>query len=482
MKKTLFSILLAAVMLVSGCSSVQGGSTNGGDAAVTIGDYVVDAAEMQYRYEESITQFYNQNYSYISLMGVDLSGDLSAQMISADKTWRDYFMESSMYAILEQGYLLNEAKANGFELDAKQKADVEKSFSDFYNQVTAAGYDVETYLKENYGSEMTSEAFERIVTNEAMAFYYYQYLISNINVDDAALNSYYEANKKNVDSVDFHIYHFAYTVPETAEGEEPADDSYKTEAKAQADAALAAINTVEEFEPYVRSILSAEDLASWTQDYSFATAKYDEIFTELADWLFDDARVKNDKTVLEYNNGYFVAMFDNRYLDDYKTVDVRHCLIATSTVPTVTVEGTDEIDYEATAANQAASDSEKQTKAEALLNDWVSAGATEADFIKMANENSEDGAVDGLYTKILKGEMVKEFEDWCFDSSRQPGDYGIVKTQYGYHIMYFSAYNELEWKLNAISTVQQTEYEKMYDSFAAKYPVIKNESVLKNIK
>ena len=35
--------------------------------------------------------------------------------------------------------------------------------------------------------------------------------------------------------------------------------------------------------------------------------------------------------------------------------------------------------------------------------------------------------------------MVTEFNDWCFDSQRQPGDTGIVKTSYGYHIMYFSA-------------------------------------------
>ena len=33
--------------------------------------------------------------------------------------------------------------------------------------------------------------------------------------------------------------------------------------------------------------------------------------------------------------------------------------------------------------------------------------------------------------------MVKEFNDWCFDAAREPGDTGLVKTQYGYHVMYF---------------------------------------------
>lgn len=481
MKKTFLLLILAAVMLFSGCSTTGGSEVTGG-IAVTVGDYEVDYCEMKYRYEEAITTFYNQNYNYISLMGIDFSSDLSTQMISDTQSWRDYFIESAMYSVMEKAYLYNEAMANGFELTADQKADVEFSFSDFYSQVIAAGYDVETYLKESYGSEMTTEAFERIVTNEAIAYYYYQHLVSNVDVSEESLNLFYESNKKSFDSVDFRIYHFAYTVPETEDGSAPADDSYKADAKAQAETALASINTLEEFDPYIRSILTADELALWTEDYSFATAKYEEIFVELGDWLYDSARVQNDKTILEYNNGYFVVMFADRYLDDYKTIDVRHCLVATSTVSNVTDPETGEIDYETTAANQAASDSENFAKAEQLLNDWVAAGATEEGFIEMANANSDDGAVDGLYTKVLKGEMVQEFEDWCFDPARQVGDYGIVQTRYGYHIMYFSAFNEPEWKLTATSTIQQSTYEAMYEDFAEKYPVIRHKSVLNNVK
>ncbi len=33
--------------------------------------------------------------------------------------------------------------------------------------------------------------------------------------------------------------------------------------------------------------------------------------------------------------------------------------------------------------------------------------------------------------------MVEPFEDWCFDETRAAGDYGLVKTTYGYHIMYY---------------------------------------------
>ena len=48
----------------------------------------------------------------------------------------------------------------------------------------------------------------------------------------------------------------------------------------------------------------------------------------------------------------------------------------------------------------------------------------------------------GLYEDIYPGKMVDEFDAWCFDPARQPGDTGIVKTSYGYHIMYFSSTGE----------------------------------------
>ena len=33
--------------------------------------------------------------------------------------------------------------------------------------------------------------------------------------------------------------------------------------------------------------------------------------------------------------------------------------------------------------------------------------------------------------------MVKEFEDWCFAEGRKHGDHGMVKTEFGYHIMFY---------------------------------------------
>ena len=65
---------------------------------------------------------------------------------------------------------------------------------------------------------------------------------------------------------------------------------------------------------------------------------------------------------------------------------------------------------------------------------------TEESFAALATEKTEDTgsqSTGGLYERVYKGQMVKAFENWCFDAARKAGDTGIVESDYGYHVMYF---------------------------------------------
>lgn len=122
-------------------------------------------------------------------------------------------------------------------------------------------------------------------------------------------------------------------------------------------------------------------------------------------------------------------------LDDPKMVNVRHILIEP-------VPGEDaETDESGTPVLTEQNWEDARVKAEEIYNMWLSGAATEDSFAELAGEYSSDpgsAATGGLYEEVYPGQMVQTFNDWCFDESRQPGDSGIVETDYGYHIMYFS--------------------------------------------
>ena len=83
-----------------------------------------------------------------------------------------------------------------------------------------------------------------------------------------------------------------------------------------------------------------------------------------------------------------------------------------------------------------------RVQAEALYSKWQEGDKSEDSFAQLAMEHSVDGSAanGGLYENVYEGQMTEEFENWCFDESRKPGDHGLVKTVYGYHIMFFSAH------------------------------------------
>ena len=153
-------------------------------------------------------------------------------------------------------------------------------------------------------------------------------------------------------------------------------------------------------------------------------------------WAFDDARQEGDTTVAAYGEkGYYAVLFHSRSRNDYHAVSVRHILV----------------------------DSEE--KANDILKQYNDGEKTEDAFAALAVANSTDSNASsgGLYTNVYKGQMVSEFENWCFDSARQAGDVGIVQTSYGYHVMYFVSTNENPyWYDQAETSLKSSAYNEWY--------------------
>ena len=117
-------------------------------------------------------------------------------------------------------------------------------------------------------------------------------------------------------------------------------------------------------------------------------------------------------------------------------------------------------------------------EAEKVLNEWKSGEATEETFKEFVNKYTDDvesKPTGGLYDGVMNdGTYMKEFQDWAIDMSRTTGETGIVKTDYGYHIMYFVE-GEPEWIYYAEGKVQ----DKIYQEVQTKLEAIKNENPVK---
>jgi hypothetical protein len=150
--------------------------------------------------------------------------------------------------------------------------------------------------------------------------------------------------------------------------------------------------------------------------------------------------------------------------DSGKYVDVRHILVQ---VEGGTADETGAVTYseEEWAACEA--------EAQAILDAWLAGDKTEDSFAALANEKSEDPGSNtngGLYEHVYMGQMVEPFETWCFDESRQYGDYDLVQTSYGYHVMFFVK-SEPRWPYYAESDWLNEQSVKLLEEVVAKYPM-----------
>ena len=174
--------------------------------------------------------------------------------------------------------------------------------------------------------------------------------------------------------------------------------------------------------------------------------------------------------------------------DGTYTVDVRHILVLIDNVVKDMAQenGTD------AKADSSAEPTEEHWEAclvaaQKIYDEWLAGEKTEASFGELANQYSDDqkGQVTngGIYTFVAEGDMVEDFNTWCFTEGRQPGDTGIVKTKFGYHVMYFVGTEEV-WLTKTRSAYVSEESDKIVSDALSKFTVNVNykKIALANVK
>ena len=188
-------------------------------------------------------------------------------------------------------------------------------------------------------------------------------------------------------------------------------------------------------------------------------AAFQKLFAEGRDFYQDKLAqmVPTDAQLEAFFDEHADGYAQSGITKDGLLVDVRHILIK--------VEGTENITDEAWEACR--------QEAQAVLDQWLAGDKTEESFAALANTESQDSGSNtngGLYEDVYTGQMVEPFDAWCFDESRQYGDYGLVQTSYGYHVMFYVG-SEPMWLSYAEDDWVQTQANLFIEGLASGYPM-----------
>ncbi len=202
---------------------------------------------------------------------------------------------------------------------------------------------------------------------------------------------------------------------------------------------------------------TAEGYCNYMNTYYESLAYYDSIYDQMVP-TDEEVEAYYDENAADYESKHILKSGDD-------VVNVRHILITPE-------GGTPNEDGRTFTYSEEAWNACLE-KAQGLLDQWKAGEATEESFAKLATEHTTDGGSKengGLYTDVAKGQMVSEFDAWIFDDARQAGDTDLVKSVFGYHIMYYVNSHPM-WQKVAREDLVTERTNQMIEDGIAKWPM-----------
>ena len=470
--KKVIAIVLVAVIALGAAYGIldYAGVVNKAVQVGYVGNENISFSEYIYYYNRAFNTLYQneQYYQYYqySYLGYDITKapqdqekDYTDSATGKTMKWTEYLHNQAVD--MAQMYLAfyQEAVKLGLELTDADKAAIDKNIEDLREQAaqtgtqgasgdTVKGYSLNAYLRLQYGNGINESFLRKQMKIETLAQKYYNEKLDEYAAGYTAdeVKAVFDKDPSLYSFVDIRYYQF--TKEELKKEDKETDKELKArqekadkEVKANAQAMYDAITDEKSFVAQATKYNKAEDfdanndtlLKSVAKSSTSSGTNLESINADLAKWAFDKNVKAGDKKMVSDDKAgtYYIALMVNP-MHDVKTVDVRHILFMTTDSQTGEALSDDKI-------------KQAETNAKKALADWEAGDKTEDSFAQYATDLTEDtgsASTGGLYENVVPGQMVPEFDSWIFDEARKEGDTEIVKTDYGYHVMYFVKAND----------------------------------------
>lgn len=420
------------------------------EVAASSENYTVNGSMMNYFFYYN----YSQYASYFTQMGLDTKYTLKSQYADEDSgiTWFDYMATLTQSYVGEVLALCEAAHEAGMTLTEEDMTNIDATIDAMEESAEELGYTMDTYLMAMFGAGVKENDIRDAMKLVTLSGNYYDQFNNSLTYTEQQYEDYYEANKSSYQTVDF----ITCTVKQDDFIEKDENGNPLGKITDAADIAkeyaenMAACTNVEDFQNAV--------LAYYTDVKGTSEADAEAMLSALtltgvtanvgntaSDWAF--SAKAGDTTIVDASGG---ATYDVYYLvsaaarDDTPTRNVRHLLLT-------------EDSYGENAENAA----------QTIYDQWESTGFDLGTFTAMVYNFTEDTGsrtTGGLYENVSQGDMVTEFDEWLFDPSRKEGDTDIVKSDYGYHIMYYAGEDDPAWKADADSALRTEDYTALIEA------------------
>ena len=441
---------------------------------MTVGDTKINQAQYTYYYQQIYSNYASQaqQYAQYGISGIPGMMDYStvpseqkyngedAEGKGDDYMWSDYLRDKTNEFLQQYITLGKEAKAANITLSEDEQKEIDETIKSIREQAASSDYSLNAYLRLYYGRGVNEKILREAMELETLSSKLIEQKSDELarNYTDEQLEAKYQKDQNTYNVLTARMFQFTTETPDypkdaTDAQKKELDEKAKKETKAKADAMLGKVTGEESFKEQALANASKDQKDDYKKDEATlmkntAVTQFSQISDDAVKWAA--SAKKGDKKVFETDAGcYVVYIVEAAHRDASETVDVRHILF--------------KVDSEAEDQAKAKADAKK--KAEDALAEWQKGDKTEESFAALATEKTEDTgsqSTGGLYERVYKGQMVKAFENWCFDAARKAGDTGIVESDYGYHVMYFIQKNdEPLWKLK-IRDALSSEDAKIY--------------------